>query len=301
MNLTRNERPFTKLARRLSPLAFLAVFGNAAADHDPLDSARVMFVGHSLINQQIPAMMQEIALSLGWGSSYMVQEIPGSPLGYNWLHCRAGTPETPSIRACDELDTANPPFDVLVGTEANNPISGNYDFWETPVALENFMSLLLSRDSDAQSFIYTSWESLDYHADWLGAIEGELALFETIRDEAAALSIARGQNGSVHVIPANLALRELIIRIENGDVPGLNTRTDIFLDQVHANSTGNYYLASVIFASIYKRSPIGAQSSFVPDALAQQLQTIAWDVVSNYDEDIEPTTVPRPPIGLQAN
>jgi hypothetical protein len=233
------------------------------------------------------------------------------PLKGNWEQCRGQGPER---SACEAIERGSPngPYDVLVATDANNPIEANRIFNETHVYLEHFMELMFSRNPSARTFLYTSWEELGspHHngIDWVDAIPSELAQYELIARGAEQISAARGRNGKVEVIPANLALRELIIRIERGEISGLSNRRDIFNDSVHMNATGNYFIAAVVFSCIFNRSPEGAASTIpgmfggtlvsVPSALAVQLQRIAWQVVSDYRSGQPQAVRPNPPAAL---
>ena len=46
--------------------------------------------------------------------------------------------------------------------------------------------------------------------------------------------------------------------IEDESVPDLDEIADIFTDDIHLNDVGNYFIACVQYATIYRRSPVGA-------------------------------------------
>ncbi|GAA0369949.1 hypothetical protein GCM10009092_37810 [Bowmanella denitrificans] len=274
-----------------SPLLTLPV---AAA---PLSQAKAVFVGHSLINYDMPHMLRQMARSQGLSLENAVQVNNGTPLKINWETCHQADfegPWPPQYFACDEIENAaSQPFDVLIATDANNSINSNHVWNQTQVYLEQFTELLLSHNVQARSFLFTSWEELHYHnGDWLDAIDAELAEYEQIATEAEALSAQRGRHAEIQVIPVNLALKRLIMDIEQGRVPGLTSRTDLFVDQVHMNGIGNYYVASVVYSAVFGQSPEGASARMdghwgdvlvdLPAAQAQALQSLAWQVVSDY-------------------
>lgn len=280
-------------------VAGLCLSGSVVASPAPVDDVKAMFVGHSLINYTMPDMVKQLAESgQGLTMDKSVQVLNGSPLRYNWEMCReadfAGE-WPPQEFACDAIEAAaaTAPFDTLVVTDANNPISGHHIYNQTQVYLEQFTELLKTTNETARSFLYTSWEGLDYHqGEWLDAIDAELAEYEQIAIEAEQLSAERGRNAQIEVIPANLALKMLIIKIENGELPGLSSRSDIFTDDVHMNDLGNYFIANVVFAAIYNRSPEGLTNLMldpwgntqieVDTVLAGQLQQVAWTVIRDY-------------------
>jgi hypothetical protein len=279
-------------------------------------SARAVFIGHSLINYQMPAFFVQIAQSKGLYAETAVQVINGAPLSHNWQNCRQSQftgQYPPKDFACDAIErgTAGGPFDVLIATDANNSIESNR-IYNTPQRwLEEFMNLLLPRKPGAKSFVFTSWESWGYHKSgtWLDAIPSELSQYELIAREAQALSAQRGQNGTVDVIPANLALRDLILEIQQGRVPGLATYSDLFADDVHMNKAGNYFIACVVFSAVYNQTPAGAATKMLDayggvdldlsPATAQAMQAQAWKTVSQYRGGVVATPVrPKAPTRL---
>jgi hypothetical protein len=269
-----------------------------AADVAPRSSANAVFVGHSLINYDMPQIVQALAESRGKSMQKAVQVVNGAPLRYSWEVCRqAGfTGQWPPDQfACDAIERGSPAgaFDVLIATDANNSIESNRVYNDTHKYLENFMELLLSRNGRGRTLLYTSWEGWSFHkGNWVGAIESELAQYETIARQAEALSASRGRNGKVEVIPANLALRELVTRVQSGQVPGIGARDEIFSDDVHMTGLGNYYLACVVYAVVFNQSPEGAtgrannrwgsQIVDVAPATRDALQRLAWQVVTEY-------------------
>lgn len=313
---------FSKFKLKYPILVTGMCIASSAMAGEPVDNVKAMFVGHSLINYTMPQMVKQLAESgNGLSMENAVQVMNGSPLRYNWENCREAnfTGEwAPQSFACDTIEAAVTPFDTLIVTDANNPISGHHIYNQTQVYLENFTELLKSTNDSGRSFLYTSWEGLTYHqGEWLDQIAPELAEYEQIADEAEALSAERGRNAEIEVIPANLAIKELIIKIENGEINGLNARTDIFIDDVHMNDLGNYYIANVVFSAIYNRSPEGLTHLMmnqwggvqidVDPALATQLQQLAWTVISDYkaaqqlpgDENAAPNADITTPNGAQ--
>jgi len=99
------------------------------------------------------------------------------------------------------------------------------------------------------------------------------------------------------MIPAGTAMVALYDQIEGGSVYGLTSLMQIFKDQIHMNDIGNYFVALVHYATIYKRSPVGLTNETFdrnddpfqdgdpfeaphPDT-ARDMQKIVWEVVRN--------------------
>ncbi len=91
------------------------------------------------------------------------------------------------------------------------------------------------------------------------------------------------------VIPAGQALARLHDEIEQGDVPGVTDIRAFFLDDIHVNDTGAYFVSLAHYATLYGRSPVGLPHQIpdgdaVPAELARKLQEIAWEAVADYQE-----------------
>ncbi len=318
---------FFKTAALASLFCSALLINSAVAAPLPVDDVKAMFVGHSLINNDMPDLVRQLAQSNENLSMIKAAQIfNGAPLKFNWQNCHQSdfTGEYPPAEfACDALDEAaagplTGPFDTLIVTEANNPIAGQHFWNETQLYLEKFTALLKSHDSNGRAYFFTSWEGLDYHqGEWTDAITKELDEYEQIVAEAENISAANGIDADIELIPANLALRELILDIENGQISGLSQRTDVFKDDVHMNDIGNYFIASVVFANIYNRSPEGLTNQIVIQSsgnavvieptLALQLQRLAWTVVTDYQvakalpggDNVAPNSAVLTPFNLQ--
>ncbi len=107
---------------------------------------------------------------------------------------------------------------------------------------------------------------------------------------------AEGRSDRLLTIPGGAALVELVERINADEVRGITGSTAqkldaIFTDDVHLTPLGAYYLAAVHYASVYRRSPIGAVGppGAHPDTV-RDLQTIAWNLTRAYYEQPAPGT-----------
>ena len=91
---------------------------------------------------------------------------------------------------------------------------------------------------------------------------------------AEAYTQAANDNG-VYVIPAGLAFaRSVAAR------PTLNLYA---ADKRHPSLAGTYLAAATVYASLFKKSPVGLKYSAGLDAdTVTHLQTIAWDTVQDY-------------------
>jgi hypothetical protein len=113
--------------------------------------------------------------------------------------------------------------------------------------------------------------------------------WETVHDQM----VADFPNNNVHIIPAALGIENMRAAIAAGDVPGITALSDLFVDQIHLETIGRYFIACICYACLYKRSPVGltnyAATEFsvpytgMPTAeQAAVFQQIAWDTVTSY-------------------
>jgi hypothetical protein len=294
-----------------------------AAQPTPVASVGAVYVGHSLINNWMPYMVKSLAASVpGLGYRQTVQVIPGATIIYNWNNCRQATAaQTWGIEyACDAIENATPqaPVDTLIVTMANGMYWPDHPDWisSTPEEYNLFLQLFKSRQPTGRAFYFTQWEHQDSSRlvgrDWTDWIAEELGFYERVVERTELLyQQATGQSVDVTIIPAALGLRDLIWEAEAGRIPGLTSRNQIFTDTVHLNYLGNYFLACIVFASIYERSPEGATGRTIgmhgdvmtdlDPTMTQKLQSLAWKVVSNYRGWTATTVRPRAPGGFQVH
>jgi hypothetical protein len=302
----------------LALLGFSSIIAAPAAFAQARDKASVVLVGHSLINYEMPEYLGTLASSKGLAYSKALQVIIGSPLRLNFENCRratAGYQDVPSSfsYSCDAIEsgTGSGPYDAVLVTEANNTLAGHRQYNNTDEYVARYMELLRGRNPAGRTLLFTTWEALPtYGASWGAKQAADLAAYEEVARSAAQIAAGRGTGGTVEVVPVNIALRDLLARIASGGVPGVTSRDQIFMDDVHMTRAGNYFVACVVFAVLYNRSPEGA-TEVVPSPYAGQpalvdlsggagraMQRLAWDVVSTYRTG-GVAVRPKPPGSLQ--
>jgi len=289
-------------------LLILAAFATVTAHAQavaPLSSARILFIRHSLIGNEMPEMVKAIAESKGLTIRRAVQVYNGAPIQFDWDNCR-GAGSTiqwpPSDYACDALDAGTDlgPYDAMIIVQANNPIINQQNpanLGTTPNDFEKFLNLFLTRNASGRAYYFTQWESIgsQWHngQEWTTRIAPEMVVHEQMVDRIEQISRdMRSRNATVNIIPVSVAIRDLVIAAESGQFPGITNRSQIFIDDVHMNRFGNYFVACVVFASVYQQSPAGAsgrtvdrwngEMTNIPADLALRMQNFAWNVVSSY-------------------
>lgn len=237
------------------------------------------FIGHSLVGWDFPFLLDEMARDLGHQHTQNLSFIIGAPL--KWIWDRGD--EAHGANFTLELPTGN--YDHLVITEAL-PITNHIT--DAVIYAPLYYGLLLQGNPDAALYIYQTWPELIVD-DWFGQIVDERVYWEQIADAAGA---AHPNAATPLIVPAGPALAELRRRIEAGQVPGItDVRGSIFVDDIHMTRLGNYFIAMVQYATLYKRCPSEMKTDFLgpfgePDwlivdpAVRAVFEDIAWSIVS---------------------
>jgi hypothetical protein len=256
----------------------------------------VFYVGHSLVNHNMPRMVSEIAKSKGFtGHNYSEQIINGASLKYNWDNSVNGE------NGVDFKIDYNSNFNTLVITEAI-PLDNHLMWNNTPLYGYNFCKMAEDINANTQCYIYETWhciksgtpEGCNFDTgstvDWRLRLDTYLSKWESIADSIRL----RGMDNEVFVIPAGQAMAALYDSISEGNITGYSTIDSFFSDNIHPNDLGNYFVACVQFATIFKESPVGASAEienqygvlydipFSDNVLINKLQQIAWNTVCNY-------------------
>ena len=261
---------------------------------------RVFFSGHSLIDNPMPDWVESIAQSRGQSLGWQEQIVLGSPIR---VRTRGNDPEASSFsgyqlgksKSGGKIDVlrelANPTelrpgekYDRLVITERTD-LLGAMRWEDTAGYLEDFHGRLAASSPTAETRLTEVWPEIDDKnpAAWLAYVEGEYFAWQCVAARVNQRLAAKGRPGRVSLVPAGLALRELLQRALDGSVPGITGTPRervhaVFTDDVHLTPLGIYLNAAVHYAALFGKTPVGAAGApgVNPDALAL-LQQIAWD------------------------
>jgi hypothetical protein len=269
---------------RLSPTAA------TGAPATPIQRAKVLFVGHSLINREMPAMLRDIAASRGCELSFDVELRSGAILKLGW----AGQLPIDGVRAREALATGG--YDTLVLTEAVD-LDDMLRWMQSAEYAGRYQQLAVSHNPAMRVFLYETWHDRELvRHTWYGAarterwrafLDEDLGKWESIATGAAAHA---GQP-RMSIVPGGQALARLTDAIAAGAVPGIASEQVLFADGIHLAPLGNYFIALVQFAAIHRQTPVGATNTprdangarqEFPAAAAAAMQRIAWDAVANY-------------------
>jgi hypothetical protein len=182
-------------------------------------------------------------------------------------------------------------YDTLVLTERHDIV--NTLMWEDTVRYtRHFHDRLIAGNSAGQTYLYHSWLPVNDRANpwpWLAYERTAARAWQCVAARVNVSLGAAGRSDRVTYLPAALALADLVEQALRGAVPGVSagdagTVIDrIFTDRVHTTALGEYYMALVTYAAVYRRSPQGAWApSGISAEQASVLQNLAWQSVSNH-------------------
>jgi hypothetical protein len=208
-------------------------------------SYRVLYVGHSLVNEDMPAMTRSIAESRGVIWTYDVQLTNGGSLKANW----EGGDRAIGVNARRALETGG--YDVLVLAEAVN-LDDHLRWSEPEVYLNRFYSLAVEHRPDIRVYLYEVWHDrveprarfgVPAGGSWRENLDSDLAKWEHIVDARAS----ERAGPPIDIIPGGQAMAAVVDAIGRGEVPGVERDGELFADDVHLSPLGNYFIALVQF------------------------------------------------------
>jgi hypothetical protein len=276
-----------------------------------------MISGHSLTDDPLGSSMASIAQSLGTSMVWNQQIALGSPIrarsrghdvaddsfaGYRTGKNRNGS----GLNIASEL--ANPQtiggerYDTLVLAERHDLV--NVLMWEDTVRYaRHFHERLIAGNAKANSYLYHAWLGVSNKDDpsaWVAHERAAAPAWQCVSARINQSLAASGRSDRMAYLPAGLALANLVETATRSGLAGVSggsvrqTMDRLFSDDVHLTPVGNYYMAMVTYASVYRRSPVGAWApSGVTAEQAGALQKAAWQSVSNHYNGATTPSMPQ--------
>jgi hypothetical protein len=267
-------------------------------------SASFFISGHSLTDNPYADYLVHITNSFGVKSEYNQQIIIGSPIrvrtrgndpagtdfpGYQLGKNREGS----GMEVLKELKSRStiqsPQYDYLIMTERHDLVS--VVIWEgTDRYLRHYRDQFIM-NNNGRVYFFVPWLGIKDRKDvtsWIAYEEAALRAWECVVSKVN-YDLAREQSSPVYIIPANVALVELVKRLLSASVTEkLDNRSDfdrftlLFSDDVHLTKLGVYYIALVTYALVFDSSPEGAWfPKEISKKMALYLQNVAREFVSN--------------------
>ena len=254
---------------------------------------RVFHLGHSLVGQDMPCFLAQLAgpdhrhdSQLGWGATLQSHWEPDVPVpGF------AAENAHPHYRDAHDA-VASGAYDAFVLTEMVEIRAAitYYDSWHY---VAQWARAARAARADTRVYLYETWHHLDDPEGFLARIDRDLAhAWEgEILDRALAADGMEGQ--AIHVIPGGQVMARLArVLKDTGGVAGLTSHEDLFSDTIHFNDLGAYLMALTHYAVLYHRDPTGLPHALrkadgTPATAPSQeaaglMQGLVWDVVTGY-------------------
>lgn len=262
-------------------------------------SVSAFFIGHSLINFNVPWTMKGVAESGGFSMFYRAQINNGASIQAQWerpdkfISMPIWNPQLGRDEewgASSKIELATGKYEVMVLTEA---ISVDKQI-ESAKWAGFFYDHAVMHRPNIQIYMYETWEFVvnNDFATWRGKINTLLPVWEKIVDDVMA---SRPGGPRMLVVPGGQAMAALYDAINGpaGRVGRLTHINQVFSDDIHLNNTGNYFMGLVHYATIYRRDPGGTPAvsagpytmgaTVENDAATRAaLQALAWQVVRRY-------------------
>lgn len=261
----------------------------APAPSGPLN---VLHLGHSLVGYDMPIMLTQLAASghrfnsqLGWGTflkAHWDETAPRNGFEDSNVHqeFRDGH---------EALESGE--YDAVVLTEAVE-IRDSIKYMDSPKMLYNLAEKARRYNPDVTVYFYETWHQLDDPEGWLSRLDRDLTLYWEDAILRPALNL-EAEPKPIYMIPAGQVMARFVREVEaRGGVGPIQSRDDLFLDQIHFNDYGAYLVALTHYAVLYQRSPVGLPHALTkadgtaasdPGAEAALLmQSIVWDVTRAY-------------------
>lgn len=206
--------------------------------------SRIFYAGHSLLDAPLPRDVAAIAASLGTPLAQWQQHTPaGSSM-------RDRAPSLPPLQG----------YDTLVVTEQHTLI-GNVVWNDSVGELRRLHERFVAANPQGRSWFYAPWLNLDDTADpqrWVAYERAAAPVWACV-----ALLATERRTDRIAFLPASTLLAALVERVSRGEVPGVRVAS-LFRDDVHLSALGAYFMAMVVYATLFERSPVGAA---VPEGL----------------------------------
>lgn len=267
----------------------------------PPASLKVGMVGHSLLNHEVPQILRAIAASKGKLITVFEQITNGATINANWNH-HAQAETHPEMKNTygdlrERMAEAKPPFDVLVLTE-RVAIKDAIQWEDTLGYTITWRNHALKFNPKAKVYHYATWVGF-HNGDWWKDIpDAPTWRARTVADGQVLTKLAadatkdpRSAKGApIAMVPGHRAMAMLFDALAAGKLPwlGKNIRA-VMADDIHLKPIGNYYIACVMYGTLFQDSPVGATGAAkglwggslieLPKEQAADLQRLAWQAV----------------------
>ena len=223
----------------------------------------VLFIGNSYIYyNDLPIMLDNLANSLGDDINFE-QSTPGGET----LEGHSTSPLT-----INKINQSNWDYVILQGQSQRSALSPAYVSTNVTPFAQQLVNLIESNSSCSEPLFFMTWGRKNGDQSYC-AFYPPVCTFDGMQSRLRDSYLNYGFNNSAAISPVGIAWERV-----------MNQNSNINLyrsDNSHPSERGTYLTACTFYATIFKKSPIGA--SFKPSGMNQStatfLQTIAHKVV----------------------
>lgn len=260
----------------------------------------VYHLGHSLVGKDMPHMLAQLAVAghryhsqLGWGATLQSHWEPDIAIGGFESENQHEQYREP-IEAIDSGD-----YDAFVMTEMVE-IEAAIKYFNSAKYLTKFAERISQNSPKTTIYFYETWHEVTDPFGWLNRLDRDLEKYWEGKILHKALANLDGQV-AIYMIPAGQVFSAFFKAVENVNRSATKIAPeDIFarkqedgsLDPIHINDIGNYFVALIHYAVLYRQSPEGlpyqlqkadgsAAKAPSPE-VAALMQKITWKVVKDY-------------------
>lgn len=261
----------------------------------PKGPLQVYHLGHSLVGQDMPAMLAQLA---GEGHGYDSQLGWGTPLRDHWepdleVNGFAASNDHPRFRDARE-GVGSGDYDAVVLTEMVE-ITDAIAYHDSATYAARWAGLAADARPDTRIYLYETWHHTDDPKGWLTRIDEDLEVQWLDR----ILYPALGADGPpIYLIPAGQVMAAFVRIIEaEGDIDGITSVNDLFArqadgtpDTIHLSDLGAFLVALTHYAVLYHRlAPAsvpqltradGSLADMPGVGAAAVMQRAVWEVVT---------------------
>lgn len=263
------------------------------------------FLGHSLINFHTPNMVKRLSEHAGKEFNYNANIGVGASLSWHYTEPYTGEGDT----WIDLLPSGG--FDQFILTEAI-PLQSQIEWGGTLEYMDSLYMYAQFYNPNIKMYIWETWHCIfsglpsgceswewdnELNIPFETRLVQDLPLWESMMQ---SINIKYGAN-TAFLIPGGQALLALNDSIQSGNVPGINSLSDLFVDNIHCSYRGTYFMACVMYSVLQQSSPEGLPANLAdPDGILYSLhneqenpiptteqaaifQRIAWNTVCAYN------------------
>ncbi len=271
---------------------------------------RLFISGHSLTDPPLPQQLAAMAASLGSPLQWNMQSIPGSSIrtrtqgaGPDHAYRHGANREGNNLHVLDEWrapkTVTGGPYDTLLVAEQHGVLSA-LTWHDTVGALRGIHDDFTQPNPTGKTWFYEAWLGLDNKNDpsrWIAYERAAAPVWRCVVSRVNESLAARGRADRIGSVPSGAALAALIERATKTNMPGVSagntaaTVARLLADDVHLTPLGSYYMASVVYATLWGRSPSGAVAADMDSQAAASLQQAAWEFVQSHQASAKPMSM----------